>query len=184
MSTPMSQVESLVLLLDHSLEETAGEFAFDHWHSLIWNLHNTRAEDWEVNPPGGGRSIGDIVRHLGLCYLMYENHAFGDRTRQWGDGSIDVGARPETPQQWTDWLRATHTIFRDSVANLTDDQLDEITQAPWEGPLSKRRIVELMLQHGLYHCGEINHIRALLQGNDDWDHQDMGRDDESEAEQG
>jgi hypothetical protein len=23
--------------------------------------------------------------------------------------------------------------------------------------------------------GEINHIRALLQGNDDWDHQDMGR---------
>jgi hypothetical protein len=34
-----------------------------------------------------------------------------------------------------------------------------------------------MIQHGTYHCGEINHIRALPQGNDDRDLQDMGRDD-------
>jgi hypothetical protein len=34
----------------------------------------------------------------------------------------------------------------------------------------------LQIQHSIYHTGELNHIRALLQGNDDWDHQDMGRD--------
>jgi hypothetical protein len=32
-----------------------------------------------------------------------------------------------------------------------------------------------MLQNGLYHAGEINHIRALLQGNDAWGNDDMGR---------
>ena len=32
-----------------------------------------------------------------------------------------------------------------------------------------------MIQHTLYHTGEINLIRSVLQGNDDWDHQDMGR---------
>jgi hypothetical protein len=41
--------------------------------------------------------------------------------------------------------------------------------------METRRVIELMIQHPLYHIGEINHIRALLQGNDDWDHQDMGR---------
>lgn len=28
-------------------------------------------------------------------------------------------------------------------------------------------------------AGEINHTRALLQGNDDWDHEDLGREDET-----
>jgi hypothetical protein len=29
-----------------------------------------------------------------------------------------------------------------------------------------RRVVELMIQHSTHHTGEINYIRALLQGND------------------
>jgi len=178
MNSSRAVVDALVLLLDHSMEETAEEFGYDHWHSILWNLHNVRPEDWDAIPAGGGRSIGDLVPHIGMCYLMYENQAFGDRSRQWGDGQIDGGPRPETPEEWTAWMRAAHGIFRTSVAALTDEQLDDLVYAPWGDQLPARRIVELMIQHGIYHCGEINHIRALLQGNDDWDHQDMGRDDE------
>lgn len=179
MTSSRAAVDELVILLDHSLEETADQFGYDHWHSLIWNLHNVRPEDWEVAPAGGGRTIGDLVRHIGMCYLMYENQAFGDQQRQWGDGQIDGAPRPETPDEWIAWVRASHRIFRDSVAKLTDEQLGDLVSAPWGDQLPARRIVELMLQHPIYHTGEINHIRALLQGNDDWDHQDMGRDDEA-----
>lgn len=177
MTSSRAAVDELVLLLDHSLEETADQFGYDHWHSVIWNLHNVRPEDWDVAPTGGRRTIGELVAHIGMCYLMYENRAFGDGQREWGDGQIDGGPRPETPDEWIAWLRQSHRIFRDSVAELTDDQLDDLVSAPWGDQLPARRIVEIMLQHGLYHTGEINHIRALLQGNDDWDHQDMGRDD-------
>jgi uncharacterized damage-inducible protein DinB len=176
MTQSRAQVDALVLLLDHTLEETAAEFGWDHWHSLIRNLSTVRPEDWDALPTGGGRTIRELVVHIGGCYLMYENHAFGDRTRQWGDRAVDGLLPGETPEELTAWLRATHKVFRDSVARLTDDRLEEITQAPWEDPLPVRRIIEIMLQHGVYHCGEINNIRALLQGNDDWDHQDMGRD--------
>lgn len=32
-----------------------------------------------------------------------------------------------------------------------------------------------MIQYTIYHAGESNHIRALLQGNVAWDNQDTGR---------
>jgi hypothetical protein len=115
-------------------------------------------------PPGGGRSIGEIVPHIGMCYLMYENQAFGDRSRQWGDGQIEGGPRPQTQEEWTAWLRSAHRIFRDSVAALTDDQLDDLVYAPWGDQLPAWRIVELMIQHGTYHCGEINHIGPCCRG--------------------
>jgi hypothetical protein len=64
------------------------------------------------------------------------------------------------------------------VAGLVDDQLGEECMSMEGGPpLTKRRVVEGQIQHTFYHTGEINHLRALLQGNDDWDHQDMGRED-------
>jgi uncharacterized damage-inducible protein DinB len=177
MTTSRTAVDTLVVLFDHALEETAGEFEYDHWHSLLWNLHNVRPEDWDAVPAGGGRTIRELVVHVGMCYLMYENHGFGDRQRQWGDLGIGGLTPAKDPDSVKTWLRASHGAFRDSLAGLTDDRLDEISQAPWEGPLPIRRIVEIMIQHTFYHCGEINHIRALLQGNDDWDHQDMGRED-------
>ena len=31
-----------------------------------------------------------------------------------------------------------------------------------------RWIIAVMIEHDLYHAGEINHIRALRQGNDGW----------------
>jgi hypothetical protein len=31
-----------------------------------------------------------------------------------------------------------------------------------------RWFIVTMIEHNLYHAGEINHIRALSQGNDNW----------------
>lgn len=166
-------VNELVTLFDHVLEEHG--FGWDHWHSILWNLHNVKPEEWTQLPPGGGRTIREMVVHLGGTFLMYESHAFGDSSREWGNREIDGIGPGQTPEEAEVWLRKTHAVLRNSVANLTDDQLANMTKAPWGAEYEVRRIIELMIQHPLYHVGEINHIRALLQGNDDWDHQDMGR---------
>lgn len=165
-------------LLDHVLEEQASEFGRLHWHSLIRNLSTVRREDWDALPPGGGRTIHELVRHIGSGFPFYANHAFGDGTREWANKEVNGLLPGTTPEEMIAWLRAAHGVFRNAVAELTDDQLDQLGMTFTDGPpWTTRRVIEIMIQHPLYHIGEINHLRALLQGNDDWDHQDMGRDD-------
>jgi len=179
MTAPRTQVDALVLLLDHTLEEDASEFGWDHWNSLIRNLSTVKPDEWDKLPAGGGRTIREFAGHIGMTYLMHENHAFGDGKREWGDLDIDGLGPGESPAELTTWLRAAHGQFRTSVSKLNDDDLAEIRQAAWGDSIETRRLVELMIQHPLYHIGEVNHIRALLQGNDDWDHQDMDREEPS-----
>ena len=175
MSTMQSRaaVNELLIMFDHVLEEHG--FGWDHWHSLLWNLHNVAPDEWTRMPPGGGRTIRELVVHVGSTFLMYASHAFGDRSRDWSERDIDGLGPGDTPEQTEAWLRRAHATLRDCIAGLTDDQLGEVRPAPWGDEYEIRRLIELQIQHTLYHTGEVNHIRALLQGNDDWDHQDMGR---------
>lgn len=160
-------------LFDHVLEEHG--FGRDHWHSLLWNLHNVKPDEWERTPPGGGRTIRELALHIGNGFLAYDNVAFGDGSRAWGDRDIDGVAPGTTPEEVTHWLSLAHTRLRSSIAGLTDDQLSELRNAPWGEPYETRRLIELQIQHALYHTGEINHLRALLQHNDVWNLDDIGR---------
>ncbi|MGN6484306.1 MAG: DinB family protein [Thermomicrobiales bacterium] len=175
MASDRAQVDTLLVLIDHTLEESATEFGWDHWHSLVRNLSTVRPEDWDALPVGGGRTIRQLVRHVGRTYPMYANHAFGDGSRDWDDDEVDGLLPGTTPEENIAWLRACHRSLRDAVAALTDADLPVMRKAPWGDEYETRRLIELQIQHALYHVGEINHLRALLQGNDDWDHQDMDR---------
>ena len=175
MTASRTEVDTLVRLLDHTMDESAAEFGWDHWHSLARNLSTVAPEECDALPPGGGRTIRQLVTHVGGTYLLYASHAFGDGSRQWGEREIDGVGPGESPEEMLAWLRLAHATLRNSVAALTDDQLGEQRKAPWGDRYEARRLIEIQIQHALYHVGEINHIRALLQGNDDWDHEDMGR---------
>ena len=169
-------VRELVTLFDHVLEESG--FGWDHWHSLLWNLHNVRPEEWNRAPDGGGRTIREIVMHIGAGWISYANHAFGDGTREWNDVVVDGTGPGDSLEGIEPWLRAAHRYLRDRIVELADAQLGETRKAPWGDEYEIRRLIELQIQTSFYHIGELNHIRALLQGNDDWDHQDMGRENE------
>jgi len=160
------EVQSLLRQFDHALDESGTEFGTNQWHSLIGNLSAVRPEEWDAAPPGGVRTIRELVTHVGGCYLMYENHAFGDRTLRWEDDAVDGLVPGPDVAGVIAWLRAAHGRFRASLAGLSDSQLGELTYGHWGGQLEARRVVELMIQHTTYHTGEVNEIRALLQGND------------------
>jgi uncharacterized damage-inducible protein DinB len=179
MEPPRAVVNTLMNAFDHIMDEQASGFGWDHWHSLLWNLHNVEPEQWTQLPPGGGRTIRELVVHLGTTFLMYASHSFGDGSRARGDRVIDGVGPGDTPEETTAWLRRAHAALRDRAGELTDDQLGELRKAPWGDEYEARRLVELQIQHALYHVGEINHIRALLQGNDDWGNDDIGRDNEA-----
>ncbi len=156
-------VDLLLYLLDEA-------FAGDGWHSLLGNLRGVTPEEWCWTPPGGRRSICDVVRHVGGCKFMYENHAFGDATFGWGhplvagdDALVDAAA--------VGWLREGHARLRRGVAGLDAADLDRLRPTNWGELKATRWIVAMTIQHDLYHAGEINHLRALYRGKDHWAHE-------------
>lgn len=66
----------LLTMFDHVLEEDG--FGWDHWHSLIWNLHNVHADQWDMKPPRCGRTIRELVLHIGKSWLLYSSRSFRD----------------------------------------------------------------------------------------------------------
>lgn len=158
-------VEQYLYLLDQT-------FDGNEEHSLLANLRDVTADDWTWLPPGGGRSIRDLVGHVGSCYYVYENHAFGDATLTYVDGTADPPVLRETSiaamAATRTWLAEGYRRLRASVAALGDDALPRPRMTNWGAPAETRWIIAVMIQHTVYHAGEINHLRALRQGTDRW----------------
>jgi hypothetical protein len=154
-------ITQLLYLLD-------GAFDGPQWHSLLGNLRSTNPDDWEWVPPGGDRCIRDIVRHVGGSKFMYHNHAFGDAKLTFDDPIVDGGEALSDVSSAIAWLQEGHERLRQSIATLDDAELLRPRQTNWGAPEETRWIIATMIQHDLYHAGEINHIRSLKQGNDRW----------------
>jgi hypothetical protein len=160
--TASTAIAQLLYLLDEAFEGT-------DWHSLIGNLRPVTNEDWLWIPPGGSRSIRDIIQHVGGSKFMYHDHAFGDATLAWDDPLVDGGEALASSMSAIEWLRAGQERLRRSIAALTDDsELLRPRLTNWGEWKETRWIIVVMIQHDLYHAGEINHLRSLRQGTDRW----------------
>jgi hypothetical protein len=157
MTTPA--VSQLLYLLD-------GAFQGPDWHSLLSNLTSVTSEDWTWVPPDGRRSIRDIVQHVGSCKFMYHDHAFGDATLTWSDPLVDGADVLSSVSTAIEWLREGQERLRQSIAVLDDAELLRPRKTNWGEMKETRWIIAVMIQHDLYHAGEINHIRCLHQQND------------------
>jgi uncharacterized damage-inducible protein DinB len=148
-----------------------GAFSSDPKHSLMSNLADIRDQDWTALPPGGERSIADILEHVGWCKWMYEDYAFGTASLH-GDQPplIPTGVASSRPlDELLAWLKEGHEKWLASVRALADDsELERERLTNWGEWLKTRNIIRIMIAHDYYHAGEINHLRALLQGNDRW----------------
>ena len=154
-----SAVSQLVYLLDEAFQGT-------DWHSLLGNLHSVTPEDWRWIPSGGQRSIRDIVQHVGGCKFMYHNHAFGDAQLTWDDPLVEGYDALSTISEATSWLQDGQQQLRQSIADLNDAELLRPRMTSWDELKETRWIITMIIQHDLYHAGEINHLRALHQQND------------------
>ena len=159
---PRLRIDELLKLMNRAF--SGGE------HSLMDNLATVQESSWAVVPPGGSRSIRDIAHHVGMFKYMYANHGFADAV-------MDYDAPPATPAQArlatlesaAAWLREAHQYLAARVAELPDDsELDAPRKTHWGGFVPTRLLILTMIEHDLYHAGEINRSRALLQNDDAW----------------
>jgi hypothetical protein len=146
-------------------------FEGDPSHSLLANLRDLREEDWTATPSGSTRSIADILEHVGWSKWMYEDYAFGPGTMRGDQPPLvpDGSARSRPHDELLVWLTEGHGRWLASVRALpVDTELDRERLTNWGDRLPTRVIIRIMIAHDLYHAGEINHLRALLQGTDRW----------------
>jgi hypothetical protein len=168
-------VETLLYLLDEAF--AGGE------QSLISNVRSLTVEDWSPVPPGGSRSAYDMVWHVASCKLMYDHYAFGERVWTWPEmeSAPYEGGPPYRSQGRTRsefeieallaWLNRAQAQLRTHVAGLHDDDLLLARPANWGKSYETLWLIKVMIEHDLYHAGEVNHLRSLIHGKDRWAHE-------------
>lgn len=147
--------------MDEAFEGTA-------WHSLLGNLQGVTSEDWLWVPPGGQRSIRDMVGHVGGCKFMYYNYAFGGAHLTWDDPLVDGREVLSSISESLAWLREGQRLLRHSLMALADAELLRPRLTNWGEMKETRWIIAVMIEHDLYHAGEINHLRSLHVHHDRW----------------
>jgi hypothetical protein len=84
-------------------------------------------------------------------------------------GSIPSIEATTPRDQVVRWLKQGHRLLRSHVAALKDDaELLALRPGNWGTQHETRWLINTMVQHDLYHAGELNHIRALRHRNDEW----------------
>ena len=165
-------VEQLLYLIDEAFEGPEG------WHSLLGNLRSVGQDDWLWTPPMGARTIRVLAAHIAAAKYVYANVAFCDGKLSWNAPVADLGYGMEDLQNESvldnepamediiGWLTEGQRALREHVAALDDEDLLR-PRPTHRGEMRETRwLISVMIQHDLYHAGEINHIRALRQGND------------------
>ncbi len=146
----------------------------DRFHALRENLASVSLDEWDVRPASWSAevfgtnpelSICDIVEHVAAAKFMYADRTFGDALLEWGD--LEPPAR-EMDAMLT-WLDEGYDLFVRGLEGLADDgELAVERPAPWRSPLRRDQLIAIVINHDLYHSGEINRQRSLLRGAEGW----------------
>lgn len=147
-------IEQYLYLLDAA-------FAGPDWHSLLTNVRALTADDWLWLPSDGARPIAEMVAHVVGTKYRYERRL--------------ASVTPSAIEELVAWLEEGQRCLRASVDALSDDA-DPLRprRTNWGDVKETRWIVKAIIEHDLYHAGEINRMRALRQQNDRWAYESVG----------
>jgi hypothetical protein len=148
----------------------------DPFHAVRRNLASVLPAEWDLRPATWSKeifgedpelSICDLAFHIGGPKYMYADRAFGNGSLEWGD------IKPPASREMAivlEWMDAGHQLLADGLKRLTDDdELSAQRQAPWRTPMSRMQLVALVINHDVYHSGEINRQRSLIRGAEGWE---------------
>lgn len=154
-------IEHFLVLLNES-------FDGDGAHSLLGNVRDVNAGDWDWAPPGGDRTVRSILEHVAIATHLFAEHTFGAAIRNYARAAEEspVRTRPTDNDALVAWLRAGHEAFVAGVSAMDDADLDAPTRKHHGELTTKAGAIRTIIQHDCYHAGEINHLRALREGDD------------------
>lgn len=138
-------------------------FSGDAWHGppLMRLLDGISAEDASKHAVLGAHSVWELVHHIGAWNAIVQHRLQGQ--------TVDVTTDRDWPPVWEvsdpAWRRALESLaesrarLRQVARALSDDQLDQKIGAT---DVSHYQILHGVVQHDLYHAGQIAMLRKAL----------------------
>jgi uncharacterized damage-inducible protein DinB len=145
------------------LDQMDRAFSGDAWHgpSLMALLEGVSPADAAKRPVAAAHSIWELMNHIAAWNRIVE--------RRLRDETVKVTPEMDWPMvpiasdvTWKralDNLRESRAVLRKTVEGLTDAQLDE---HPPGLPDSRYILLHGLVQHDLYHAGQIALLRRAL----------------------
>jgi uncharacterized damage-inducible protein DinB len=145
------------------LDQMDRAFSGDAWHGppLMHLLDGISAEDASKHPVPGAHSVWELVHHVGAWNSIVQHRLQGE--------TVEVTAERDWPPVWEvsepSWRRALESLIesrarlRQVAAAQRDDQLNEKIGATG---VSRYQILHGVVQHDLYHAGQIALLRKAL----------------------
>lgn len=164
------------IAIDMLVRQMNAAYRDDRFHAFRRNLESVHPDEWDVHPAiwsveefgkDPELSICDLALHVGGAKFMYADRAFGDALLEW----TDIAPPPTRDREAVlAWLDEGYRALVDGLAALEDDaELAAERQAPWRLPMRREQLLGIIINHDLYHSGEINRQRSLIRGADGWE---------------
>lgn len=147
----------------------------DPFHAFRKNVASVRPEEWDLRPAEWSTeefgtqpelSICDLVLHVAGAKHMYADRLFGPAALEWTDIHVPASRAMDATLAFLD---EGHRLLADGLAALGDDgDLAAERPAPWRAPMKRDVLLGIVINHDLYHSGEVNRQRALIRGAAGW----------------
>jgi uncharacterized damage-inducible protein DinB len=138
------------------------------WHSVVGALEGLTEDEFQWRPAKYkgfsfmSGSIHDILFHVASDKLVSISVAYGDKSFTWKS----VAEQPEVKAGTLVAALALLARAQASVVALLDSLADEdlAKTVTVEGPrtMTGERFFDMMVEHDLYHAGQIQYIRSLI----------------------
>jgi len=145
------------------LDQMDRAFSGDAWHgpSLMSLLEGVSAEGASKHAVRGAHSIWELVHHIGAWNTIVRRRLEGNTAAV----TAEQDWPPVRDASETAWKRALEVLSESRAAlrtvaeNLRDDQLEEKLAG---SSVSRYAILHGVIQHDLYHAGQIAILRKAL----------------------
>jgi uncharacterized damage-inducible protein DinB len=151
---------------DRIIEQLRRSIDGDAWHgpSVFETLKGLSVEQTAARPIAAAHTIWEILLHITVWIEQVRGRLRGDNTKRDLPPDQDWPAQPKRPddtawQALQDRLRHAHEAFALDINKLDDSRLD---QPILEGMSSVYVSLHGVVQHNLYHAGQIAILRKVL----------------------
>ncbi len=157
-------IEQLKRALKSAYEES-------RWHSFKSALKGIRPEEALWIPPAYQGfpwmrgSILEIVFHVGGDSLYQLDQALGHRRLSWEELQARFSAEGGDLPAALKLAEEGYGALRQALDSLTDEELSHTYPTPeGRGERTLEEFFQMMIEHYLYHAGQIVYVRCLWQG--------------------
>ena len=138
--------------------------------SVRENVAGLGLEEALFVPSGAYRSILGTLKHVAAWSHVYYSFVFDESPRGWQAVAWPQNLRETImkSQAYVDdviaWMDNASQRWQTSLANITEEQLDELHLLHWGDSAPLFEIILRVANHYCYHAGEINQLRSIYKG--------------------